>query len=167
MASISYAIGDATAPVGQGRRIVCHVVNDIGRWGKGFVVAVSAQWPEPEAAYRHWHAGRGGNDFALGAVQLVAVGDDLWVANVVGQHGIASRRQAGGGREPPVRYDAIEAGLSRLAVEANRLAATVHMPRIGCGLAGGRWELVEPIVQRTLVAGGVGVTVYDLSKSTP
>jgi hypothetical protein len=35
------------------------------------------------------------------------------------------------------------------------------MPRIGCGLAGGKWELIEPIIVRTLVARGVPVTVYD------
>jgi hypothetical protein len=35
------------------------------------------------------------------------------------------------------------------------------MPRIGCGLAGGRWERVEPLVRRALVAQGVHVTVYD------
>jgi hypothetical protein len=28
--------------------------------------------------------------------------------------------------------------------------ATVHMLRIGCGLAGGRWDAIEPIIERTL-----------------
>jgi hypothetical protein len=36
------------------------------------------------------------------------------------------------------------------------------MPRIGCGLAGGRWELVEPLVIGHLVRRDVAVTVYDL-----
>jgi hypothetical protein len=35
------------------------------------------------------------------------------------------------------------------------------MPRIGCGLVSGRWELVEPIVLRTLDVQGIAVTVYD------
>jgi hypothetical protein len=35
------------------------------------------------------------------------------------------------------------------------------MPRIGCGLAGGRWECVEPLIEARLVAAGVPVTVYD------
>jgi hypothetical protein len=38
----------------------------------------------------------------------------------------------------------------------------VHMPRIGCGLAGGQWEEIEPIIETTLGAKGVAVTVYDL-----
>ena len=40
--------------------------------------------------------------------------------------------------------------------------AIEHMPRIGCGLAGGKWEQVGPIVEETLAAAGVNVVVYDL-----
>jgi hypothetical protein len=36
------------------------------------------------------------------------------------------------------------------------------MPRIGCGLAGGTWERVGPLVEETLGRAGVAVTVYDL-----
>jgi hypothetical protein len=35
------------------------------------------------------------------------------------------------------------------------------MPRIGCGLAGGKWEEIEPIIERTLIEADVKVTVYD------
>lgn len=35
------------------------------------------------------------------------------------------------------------------------------MPRIGCGLAGGKWERIEPIILEELVAKGVEATVYD------
>jgi hypothetical protein len=37
------------------------------------------------------------------------------------------------------------------------------MPRIGCGLAGGRWEMIEPLVTEELERHGVEVTVYDLA----
>jgi hypothetical protein len=36
------------------------------------------------------------------------------------------------------------------------------MPRIGCGLAGGTWDRVEPVLESTLAAAGVEVVVYDL-----
>ena len=61
-----------------------------------------------------------------------------------------------------MRYWAIEAGLSDLADEALALEASVHMPRIGCGLAGGDWESIESIITRTLLASGIETTVYDL-----
>ncbi|MCX5296206.1 macro domain-containing protein [Streptomyces sp. NBC_00193] len=148
--------GDATSPQARGPKIIAHVCNDLGGWGKGFVLALSKRWSEPEAAYRAWHRGRSGNDFALGAVQLVQVRPDIWVANMVGQHGI---RTGSGG--PPVRYEAIERCLDRLAAHATERGASVHMPRIGCGLAGGKWSRIEPLIRDELCAKGIPVTVYD------
>jgi hypothetical protein len=42
-----------------------------------------------------------------------------------------------------------------------RLSATVHMPRIGCGLAGGRWERIEPLIIASLCDRDIVATVYD------
>ena len=47
-----YFEGDATSPIGDGKKIIPHVCNDIGGWGKGFVLALSKKWPEPEEYYR-------------------------------------------------------------------------------------------------------------------
>ncbi|WTW93384.1 Appr-1-p processing protein [Streptomycetaceae bacterium NBC_01309] len=153
---VTYLKGDATAPQGKGVKIIAHVCNDAGGWGKGFVLAVSRRWKEPEAAFRLWYRGRSGNDFALGAVQFVQVEPYVWVANMIGQHGTRT-----GSKGPPVRYEAIGKALAQVAVRAGELGASVHMPRIGCGLAGGRWALVEPLVEGSLVVAGVAVTVYD------
>lgn len=154
---IKYVVGDATAPNGAGPRIIAHVCNDAGGWGKGFVVALSRRWTTPEAAYRLWYRERASNGFALGAVQIVSVGQGLYVANMVGQRGYRPTSDG-----PPVRYEAIGAALSALGGKALDMDATVHMPRIGCGLAGGRWELVEPLIVKHLVQRGIAVTVYDL-----
>ncbi|GAA1163085.1 O-acetyl-ADP-ribose deacetylase (regulator of RNase III) [Kitasatospora gansuensis] len=155
--AISYVQGDATAPQGKGVKVIAHVCNDLGGWGKGFVLALSRRWPEPEAAFRRWHRERAGNDFGLGAVQLVQVERYVWVTNMVGQRGIRTSRSQG----VPVRYEAIDAALGRLAPQVVELGASVHMPRIGCGLAGGRWSRVEPLIEARLTGAGVPVTVYD------
>src|SRR4051812_34801638 len=60
-------------------------------WGKGFVLALSRRWSEPEAAYRAWHRGRASNDFAPGAVQLVPVERYVQVANMIGRRGVIPR----------------------------------------------------------------------------
>ncbi|MQY10560.1 hypothetical protein SRB5_06710 [Streptomyces sp. RB5] len=156
MGEITYLRGDATAPQAKGVKLIAHVCNDLGGWGKGFVLAVSRRWPEPEAAYRRWHRERAGNDFGLGAAQFVRVGEWTWVANMVGQHGIRT-----GSKGPPVRYEAIGAALGAVGDRALELEASVHMPRIGCGLAGGVWSRVEPLVERALTGRGIAVTVYD------
>ncbi|MCB5165811.1 macro domain-containing protein [Streptomyces bambusae] len=157
MTSLRIIQGDATSPQAKGPKIIAHVCNDLGGWGKGFVLALSKRWPEPEAAYRAWHRGRSGNDFGLGAVQLVRVREDIRVANMVGQRGM---RTGSGG--PPIRYDALERCLDALAGHALELGASVHMPRIGCGLAGGKWSRVEPLIAGSLCARDVDVTVYDV-----
>ncbi len=156
MNTITYVKGDATAPQGKGVKIIAHICNNLGGWGKGFVLALSRRWPEPERAYREWHRGRASNDFALGSIQIVRVSEYVYVANMVGQQGMRS-----GSQGPPIRYEAVRECLAKLAKEALALEASVHMPRIGCGLAGGKWERIEPLIEETLLAAGVPTTVYD------
>jgi O-acetyl-ADP-ribose deacetylase (regulator of RNase III) len=156
MSAISYVKGDATSPQGEGAKVILHICNDIGGWGKGFVLAISRRWKEPESAYRAWHSSGGG--FALGEVQLVQVEPLVWVANLIGQHGISA-----GPSGPPIRYDAVATCLRKTGDKAIALAASAHMPRIGCGLAGGEWSKIAPLVQEHLADRGVAVTVYDLA----
>lgn len=62
---------------------------------------------------------------------------------------------------PPIRYEAVASCLQQVAVKARELGASVHMPRIGCGLAGGEWSKVEPLIEVQLCQAGIAVTVYD------
>lgn len=155
---INYVVGDATDPVGDGPKIIVHVCNDIGGWGRGFVVALSKRWREPEQQYRAWHRGEEKMPFALGEVQFVQVAENIWVANMIGQRDV---RTIGG--VPPVRYDEIRKALKKVAAEAAQLKASIHMPRIECGLAGGKWEEIGGIVEQELTNKSVPVTVYDLA----
>lgn len=157
MIDIAYVQGDATHPQGSGAQIIVHICNDIGGWGMGFVLALSRRWPAPEQRYRAWHRLGDTAPFALGQVQFVPVGDTLWVANLIGQHDI---RRANG--VPPIRYDAVRQGLAQVAAFAQLHGATIHMPRIGSGLAGGDWTEISRIVANELIDTGIPVTVYDL-----
>lgn len=154
---ITYLKGDATVPQASGIKIIAHICNDIGGWGKGFVLAISKRWEQPEAAYRLWHRERANNNFALGEIQLVRAEEYIYVANMIGQRGVKVGRSTG----VPIRYEAVESCLAKLAEEAKVLGASVHMPRIGCGLAGGKWEKIEPLIKSTLLDSEVDVYVYD------
>jgi O-acetyl-ADP-ribose deacetylase (regulator of RNase III) len=156
MGTITYLKGDATCPQAKGNRIIAHVCNDVGGWGKGFVLAISRRWPEPEAEYRKWYASGKDGGFALGETQFVQVEPYVWVANMVAQRGIKT-----GSSGPPIRYEAVAACLEKVAEKAVELSASVHMPRIGCGLAGGDWSRIEPLIEEHLCGRGVAATVYD------
>lgn len=158
---IEYATGDATQP----RRyeadadvpmIIAHICNDLGGWGKGFVVPLGVHYPRAKHFYKHW-ARAGGDTFQLGRVQLVEVGAHLYVANMVAQHGYRATKKDG----IPLRYEALKECLATVAAHAARLGASVHMPRIGSGLAGGQWSKIEPLI-RAYLADGVRVVVYTL-----
>jgi O-acetyl-ADP-ribose deacetylase (regulator of RNase III) len=150
---IFYINGNATRPRGDGKKIIVHICNDKGRWGAGFVLALSKKWKEPEATYREENV----RDLHLGNVQVVVLKDepDILVANMIAQHDTG----VGPNGLPPIRYGALRVCLAAVNDLAYRINATIHMPRIGCGLAGGRWEDIEKIIRQTC---DVNVYVYDL-----
>lgn len=155
MKTITYLKGDATNPQIEGNKIITHICNDIGGWGKGFVLAISKRWKKPEAEYRKCF--QNDENFTLGEIQIVQVEDNLWVCNMIGQHKTIANSKG----IPPIRYEAVEQCLNKLSDKALKLNASIHMPRIGCGLAGGKWEEIEPTIERTLLKNNVEVYVYD------
>lgn len=153
---LDYRKGDATQPIGDGERYIIHISNNQGGWGRGFVLALSGRWPEPERAYREWFQAKEHHiwgAFQLGSIQRILVEEGLSVINMIAQEGY----NTGG---PPIRYTALEQCLTKVAELAKANQATIHAPRFGSGLAGGKWDLIEPIINRTL--HGLNVTIYDL-----
>lgn len=148
---IKYVIGDATKPQDNGKpRIIAHVTNNKGGWGAGFVVAISRKWEKPENEYRKYGQ-------TLGDVQIVSVDKDLYVANMCAQDGFVSMD-----RPVALSYTYLVLCLLELRVQARATAATIHMPRIGAGLGGGSWPVIEQIINECIP--DVNVTIYDLPK---
>lgn len=168
---INFIKGDCTKPQGEGNKIIAHICNDIGAWGGGFVLAISKKWKEPEIEYRKWHKNGlfnntdvvCGNDndekriFRRGNVQFVKVDNNLWVGNMIGQKNIISEFSS----YPPIRYESVFECLEEVVRFAIKTNSSVHMPKIGCGLAGGKWDKIEPIILETLVKNNVKTFVYD------
>lgn len=152
--SINYVVGDATRPICEGTKIIAHVCNNKGGWGAGFVLAVSKKWSEPETCYR---SAALNNDLLLGKTMFVNVEDGIVIANMIAQNGYKSEENP-----CPLDYTALGICLDDVRNFADEIGASVHMPRIGCGLAGGKWDDIEPIIKSNLCAFGVPVYVYDL-----
>ncbi len=102
---INYLIGDATNPNADRSKIIVLICNDIGKWGKGFVLAISKRWKSPEKIYKE--AFSGSNKPSLGEVQFIPVEPDIYIANLIGKKGIRSPKS---NSPAPIRYDAHRSG---------------------------------------------------------
>lgn len=154
--AVEHVIGDATRPVGGGRKIIAHVANDkTGRWGRGFGLALTRAFGGIRDDFLGWSK----DNLRLGNAHTFDAGGGLAVFSMVAQKGLP---------DPPrrtVRYAHLAACLDELAGLSSRTGASVHMPLIGTGYAGGSWDVVRDLLNRHLVRRGVRVTVYSLPGS--
>ena len=155
--NIQYIFGDATRPIGRGPIIIPHICNDIGAWGRGFVLSLSKRWPHVEQAYRRWYQGHANKPFALGEVDFVEADDTITVANMIAQHGLRSITNP-----EPIQYGSLKLCLAEVRRFARECGAMVHMPRIGSDLAGGDWKKIEANIYSELCNKGISVYVYTL-----
>jgi len=153
---IVFLRGDATEPRGDGSKIIAHIVNDrTPNWGgRGFAVAVRRKWDMVQDDFQHWASSR--DRLALGNSHFSPVTKSLGVFHMVAQHGY------GASPRPRIRYAALRKCLEELADIAGKARASVHMPRIGTGEARGNWQVIQELLDETLISQGLDVTVYDL-----
>ena len=146
--------GDATEPRGAGPCVIVHLVNDrTANWGGDFARALRERHPTAQADFRAW-ANEDRGRLRLGSAFISEVDDGLYVATIVAQHGY------GRSARPRIRYGAMREALATVARFASEAGASVHMPRIGAGQAGGRWPVIRDIIDETLSRHGIAVTVY-------
>ncbi len=153
---LRFAKGDATIPQGSNLRYILQIVNNEGKYGAGFSGALARRWPKVETEYRKWWRERYGK-LNLGDIQSIQILSDLVVINMVAQNGVVNKENP-----IPIDYKALQQCLSKAGDEISEYNAAVHMPRIGCGLAGGTWDKVEPLIEQELLKRSINVTVYDL-----
>jgi hypothetical protein len=150
--AIHHLVGSALEPV-RTPAIIPHIVNDLGLWGSGFVLAVSRINPEPERQYLAWKNICIGN-LPLGECQVVQIDLDTWVVNMVAQHGV---RIIDG--IPPLRIDALRSCLREVNEIAKEKGASIHAPRIGAVRSGGCWRDIEKVILDTIT---VDIYIYTL-----
>jgi O-acetyl-ADP-ribose deacetylase (regulator of RNase III) len=165
--AVQYVTGDATSPQGDGRKIIAHITNNLGGWGSGFVLPLAKKYPQAELAYRRWADKRQHPSdnwltefppFDLGEVQYVIVSPSVVVANMTAQDGYPSAENP-----HPCDLEALDLCLTDLFEFARQKRASIHMPRIGCGLGGATWDEIEECFWNAVVRSGSrpAITVYD------
>lgn len=182
MTTIEYIKGDATRPYIKLEHIniICHCCNAFGGWGRGFVVPLGKRYPQVKKDYENFcKPYQDSNEHRcglMGQVCFSTVSTNLIVANLIGQYFYSKNQRQYVSQKgilpiylPTkegrfVSYDAIEKGFLEIALYGKQYdrPMTIHMPRLGCGLAGGDWSEIEKLIERCLCANGIHVKVYDL-----
>lgn len=158
--------GDATLPKFTTNdpaelRVIIHVCNNLNRWGKGFVVPLGDRYPAAKNIYLKSASQNGYHE--LGSITYCQIDPTLMVVNMVAQKGISKDPLTG---EMPIRYPALIECLRKIRQifndEFKGKTVSIHMPKIGCGLAGGDWDVVSEIINAELVVHGYSCVVYVL-----
>lgn len=153
---INFVTGDATLPnweAGWGKTLIAHIVNDAGTFNAGFAKALKERYPAAEGYYM-----KAITDYNVvpGNVIYAPVRDDLKVAHMVAMHGVYSHDNPN-----PLQYDALMTCLEKLASHAERFQASVHMPKIGSGLARGNWDIIVELIKAAFRDSQVHVYIYE------
>jgi O-acetyl-ADP-ribose deacetylase (regulator of RNase III) len=162
--------GDATIPQAEKfeAAIIPHVCNDLGGWGKGFVLALNKRFGDlPLRTYRIDCQGKK----RLGRTSTAVVNETekhyTVVANMIAQRGYIDEEN----NPRPLRYDALVQCMIQVAAYAkginffgdrpNIKKVSIHCPKFGSGLAGGNWEFIEKLIEDIWLSQGLDVTVYE------
>ncbi len=124
--------------LGIQRGIIVQQVNCRGAMGRGLALAIRQKWPQVYSEYRSTFA-RG--ELKLGTIQLVKVGPELYVCNFAGQ-------DRWGTDSPKTDLGTYSLAWPLVSLEAAKLGLPVYAPwMFGCGLGGGDWSVVQPMVE--------------------
>lgn len=147
--------------------IIGHQVNCIGVMEAGLALQIKKKFPNVFDEYRaflkeHEEKHRDGitsQKYPIGQVQFVAVEDNKTVANIFGQIDV-------GGAKRHTDYEALKTAL-RAIRDAVTTEGSEHYKKsvalpygLGCGLAGGSWDVVSEIIEDTFANDEV--TLYKL-----
>ena len=140
--------GDATIP--QHRVCIAHVVNNIKVWGGGFTASLERQYPGTGADYRAKLDGR-----KKGYIFFTHHGA-VSICHMVAQEGTIAANNPS-----PLVYEALDKCLGLLAASITPLNITaIQMPMIGSGLAGGDWNVIEPMIAAHFYNVAIPVTIF-------
>jgi O-acetyl-ADP-ribose deacetylase (regulator of RNase III) len=141
-------VGDVLANVTHDA-IIVHGCNAQGVMGGGIALQIKNKYPKAYEAYiKHLNMcaqeGMTRTSEALGGGVLVDVGNNLFIANMITQdrYGTDTRH---------ANYEAIARAFELVAETADEKLLPIHYPMIGAGLAGGNWNIINAIIDTTLM----------------
>jgi len=158
--------------------VIVHSVNCIGAVG-GLAGAIARKWPKNAEQYKEYVRHRKSSIMLLGSVFEVNVAHNVVVANLFGQYCIGTGKQQ-------TEYAALISGFKRIAdtvfygddeeeeaiapewhdfgfhavVKRKKTLQDIYIPyKIGCGLGGADWNLVEEIIEKSFMNSNKNVYI--------
>ncbi|AMR46943.1 macro domain-containing protein [Bacillus mojavensis] len=142
--------------------IIVQQVNCKGVMGAGLAKAILSKYPNVKKEYqsfRNFNLNKGLTDKdLLGLVNYVRVSDVKVIANVFGQVNIKKNRFD---KTVYTKTEALTRGLKEVKELSKQLNKSVAIPYgIGCGLAGGDWNIISELIDS--IFSDYKVTIYKL-----
>lgn len=165
MSQIAYLVGNATEPVRKENEVAVIVqnLNAQGAIGGGFSGAVTEKWPKVEEMYLDFIDNTNLKERLGAVIYSWVVEKEIVVASIIAQY----KGFKVAPNEILINYDELKKGFSDIIDIMSFIDKpyTIHMPRIGCGIAGGDWNIIEKIIEETFIKNDIDVIVYDLPRA--
>jgi O-acetyl-ADP-ribose deacetylase (regulator of RNase III) len=133
--------------------LIAHGCNCRNGFGSGVAAAMARKYPKAKAEFHDKFEEDGWRLGDVQFVQLVAK-DHKYIANCATQYAYLPRGVK------HADYDAIRTCMEKVKEFAKAKSLTIAMPKIGAGLAGGDWTVIEKILEE--VFSDYDATVYYL-----
>ncbi len=136
--------------------IIVQQVNCMGVMGAGLAKQIRANYPSVYTEYkRHCEQYADARGDLMGQVLLCQVGEGKYIANLFAQLGY-------GKKGVYTKYDMLQKGLEEVRSLAEKENLTIAIPYgIGCGLAGGDWDVVSKQLDDIFVSFSVKVYKWE------
>jgi O-acetyl-ADP-ribose deacetylase (regulator of RNase III) len=122
------------------RGILVHQVNTLGVMGGGIALQIREKWP---ILFERYAAKCKKGELKLGQVDVFEISPDLYVVNLAGQESTSSPDGV------DTNYASYEESLPVVRALGEEKGLPVYFPHgIGCGLAGGDWSVMEPLLHK-------------------
>jgi hypothetical protein len=138
--------------------VIPHCCNNGGKWGAGFVLALSKKWGEPKVYYKEF-CKRNSILPILGKTNFVTCDDKTIVANMIAQDGTVGKDNP-----KPIKYKALVNCMADVAAfiqHYDKPPVRIHCCKFGSDLAGGTWKFIVELIDELWLSQGIDVIVYE------
>lgn len=146
---IKYIDGDLVRDAEQ-FDVIAHCCNCFTTMGSGIAPLIKAKFPE---AYVVDCATKKGDLSKLGAISYTETTNPI-VVNLYGQFDYTGRRSG----QMDLDYNALRSALKEMKTKFS--GKRIGMPKIGSGLAGGDWSVIERIIEEEMRGEFVTIVNY-------